>query len=254
MKFQEISSLVTGIPFISQKRAKELYDFILDRKPANILELGFAHGSSSCYIAAALDEIGTGHLTAVDLLAAKVWQNPSIEELLTKTRLEKYVTVDREMTSYTWFLKKKIEENTISNICQPIYDFCFIDGAKNWTIDSSAFFLADKLLKQNGWILFDDLKWTYSRKLAAGQTRSDGITIREMGEDEIHQPHLDLIFRLLVMQHPDYCEFKITDDNWGWAHKKANFKKNLVITESYDLKSSIYRLLKQLKNKYKKKA
>ena len=218
MKFNEISSLLQGIPYISQKRGKEIYEFILNKKPLRVLELGFAYGTSSCYIAAALDEIGTGDLTTVDLVHT-INKKPSIEELLSKAGLKKYVTINREVTSYTWFLKKKIEENSSSNVCQPIYDFCFIDGSKNWTIDSSAFFLVDKLLKQDGWILFDDLKWTYAKKLSKGKSHSDGISIREMGEDERNVPHIELIFRLLVMQHPNYSDFNITDKNWAWAHK-----------------------------------
>lgn len=247
MKFDQIHSLVKGIPFINPKQAKILYEFILDKKPSECLELGFAHGTSSCYVAAALDEIGEGHLTCVDLIPAMGWQKPSIEELLSKTGLQKYVTVEREMTSYTWFLKKKIESNSDSGICKAIYDFCFIDGAKNWTIDSCAFFLVDKLLKDDGWILFDDLKWTYSSKLSRGKTHSDGISLREMGEDELNTPHLELIFNLLVMQHQDYSEFNIIDDWWGFAHKKiAASKKTLFIEESYNFQAYIKNILRQL--------
>jgi predicted O-methyltransferase YrrM len=246
MKFEEISAQLEGIPFISTSQGRSLYNFILEKQPLECLELGFAHGTSSCYIAAALDEIGKGHLTSVDLIPAMQWQKPSIEELLSKTQLQKYVTVEREITSYTWFLKKKIEEMSSANTCQPIYDFCFLDGAKNWTIDSCAFFLVDKLLKQNGWILFDDLKWTYSTKYSQGKTHSDGISIREMGEDELYTPHLELIFRLLVMQHPDYSEFKIQDDWWGWAHKVSGSKKTLVLEESYKMKSLIKKIFRNL--------
>ena len=108
MKFSEIRSHLEGIPFIDPQRAEVLYNFIVENKLSECLELGFAYGTSSCYIAAALDEIGEGHLTSVDLLDAAEWQKPCIEELLTKTGLGKYVTIAREKTSYNWFLKKKI--------------------------------------------------------------------------------------------------------------------------------------------------
>lgn len=247
MKFAEISNLVAGIPFIDPKRAKQLYQFILEKQPQQCLELGFAHGASSCYIAAALDEIGVGHLTAVDLIPAMEWQHPSIEELLQKTSLKQYVTVEREMTSYTWFLKKKIEERSDNNnSCEPCYDFCFIDGSKNWTIDGYAFFLVDKLLRENGWILFDDLNWKYSSKIAAGIAHSDGVSIRAMGEDEINTPHIERIFRLLVMQHPNYSEFKIVDNWWGWAHKVKSNDRKLEIKESYDFRAALSRLGRKL--------
>ena len=68
-------------------------------------------------------------------------------------------------SGYNWFLHNDIKSNSNNddNICQPKYDLVIIDGPKNWTIDSSSFFLSDKLLKDNGWIIWDDYKWTYSR-------------------------------------------------------------------------------------------
>ena len=78
------------------------------------------------------------------------------------------VTIHREINSYTWFLKKKIAGQSANGKCEPCYDFCFIDGAKNWTIDGLAFFLVDKLLKADGWILFDDYS-LHLREVPAAQ-------------------------------------------------------------------------------------
>ena len=232
MDFFAIQNHLENIPYILPELARELYDFILETKPQQCLELGFGHGVSSCYIAAALDELGSGHLTTVDLAAAREWQDPSIEMLLEKTGLSAYVTVYREQTGYNWFLQKMIYQNSPGNRCTPLYDFCFLDGAKNWTIDSSAFFLVDKLLKENGWILFDDLQWTYQSKLEEGKTKSDGVVLSSMAEDELQRPHLELIFQLLVMQHPSYSNFRVRDYWWGWAQKTPDGNKEVLLETS----------------------
>lgn len=247
MLFKTIQSHLEGIRFITPEQGKILYDFILEKKPLECLELGFAYGTSSCYIAAALDELGQGHLTTVDLLAAQSWaKNPSIEDLLAKTGLQKYVTVIRENTSYTWFLKKKIEERSHSSLCEPIYDFCFIDGSKNWTIDGCAFFLVDKLLKPNGWLIFDDYKWTYG-DADNKRDETDGITHRKLGKDEVENPHIELIFRLLVMQHPDYSEFKIENESWAYAHKVKNSAKVLRIETKFNFQQKLFNSLAKMK-------
>ena len=111
MDFEKIKKLVKGVPYVLPEMASDLYQFIIKEKPQNCLELGFAHGASSCYIAAALDEVGAGHLTSVDLESGRSWQSPNIEDLLSKTGLSSFVTVERDDLSYTWFLKKLIEEN-----------------------------------------------------------------------------------------------------------------------------------------------
>lgn len=232
MKFEEIRNKIDGVPYIMSEMAKDLYKFVIENRPVHCLELGFAHGASSCYIAAALDEIGSGHLTSVDLISGLSWQKPTIEELLKRTGLSQWVTVQREHTGYNWFLKKKIMESSENNNCTPIYDLCFIDGPKNWTIDSAAFFLVDKLLKPGGWIVFDDLQWNYMKKIKNGKTKSDGISLLELGPDEIVQPHVELIFQLLVMQHPDYSNFLVKDNWWAWAQKVPDGSKNVRFENS----------------------
>jgi predicted O-methyltransferase YrrM len=220
MKFKDVRAELEGIPFMEPDRAETLYEFIIKNELCDCLELGFAHGVGSCYVAAALDELGRGSLTSVDLIAAQEWQKPSIEQLLAKTGLKKYVTVVREQTSYTWYLKKMIEASSSGRICQPTYDLCFIDGPKNWTIDGCAFFLVDKLLRKNGWIIFDDYSWKYSE---FGEFDViDGISLRTMGKDELTTPHIELVFQLLVMQHPSYSNFRIEDNCWAWAQKVAD--------------------------------
>ena len=219
MKFDTIQRSIAGVPFIMPELARDIYNFILEHEPRHCLELGFGHGASSCYIAAALQEVGHGHLTAVDLEPAREWQQPAIEELLEHTGLTARVTVVREPTNYTWFLKRRIAERSENRVCRPLYDFCFLDGAKNWTIDSAAFFLMDKLLRPEGWLLFDDLQWTYAGKKADGKQTSDGVSLRAMGPDELEEPHIELIFQLLVMQHPAYANFHIKDNWWAWAQK-----------------------------------
>lgn len=243
MKFEQVYSKVRGIPFISANNARQLYNFILENKLTNCLELGFAHGVASCYLAAALDELGSGILTSVDLLEAKF--EPSIEELLTKVGLRDYVKIVREKTGYTWFLHEMISRNTVKNTCKQIYDLCIIDGPKNWTIDGAAFFMVDKLLKYDGWIIFDDYDWTYAQA-DKSRTITDGITHRELSAKELQTPQIKSVFDLLVMQHPDYSEFKIQDNNWAWAHKTKNNKENFVLIEvNYNYKYYIDKILRK---------
>ena len=91
-------------------------------------------------MAAALDELNSGKITVVDLEKSKN-ENPNIEDLLNISGLSKYVDIFREKNSYNWFLNKEIGNNMDNNNnCISKYDFVFIDGHKNWTIDGFAFF------------------------------------------------------------------------------------------------------------------
>ncbi len=227
MKFDDVRKIVEGVPYLGIDEGWELYHFVLNHRPERCLELGHAHGVSSLYIAAGLDEIGGGHLDTVDLIGSAN-RDPNVETLLDQAGLQSYVSVHREKNSYTWFLKKQIERQTRNGACTPCYDFCFIDGPKNWTIDGLAFFLVDKLMRERGWILFDDYKWTHGKHPEREQT--DGITIRSLSDEEINEPHIEAIFRLLVMQHPAYGNFEVQDDWWAWAQKTAGAGQELKKT------------------------
>ena len=234
MKFQAIESLVGKVPFISPKNARFLYDLILREKVIRILELGIAHGTATCYMAAALHERGEGYITSVDLLEAGRLFKPTADEQLKVTGLEKFAEVVRMQTGYTWFLHNEILKNTDQDCCNAVYDLCIIDGPKNWTIDGAAFFFADKLLKQNGWMIFDDYKWTYDW---ADNTRemTDGISHRSLSKEEKEVPHIRDVFELLVKQHPNYSNFILLEDgDWAIEQKTVSDRKNYRIIRRHE--------------------
>lgn len=246
MKFDEIKRIVHGVPYISDRNAKFLYDLILNNQITNILELGVAHGAATCYMAAALHELGAGSITSVDLLEVKEHFKPSPEEMLSKSGLATFAKIARMQSGYTWFLHDEIKRSTINDTCNPSYDLCIIDGPKNWTIDGCAFFLADKLLKENGLIIFDDYLWTYAESAKAKQV-SDGITHRSLSEDELTTPQVREIFELLVKQHPNYTDFIVRpDDGWAMARKMASDKKAYAIQYTETNRDILVRLKKKI--------
>lgn len=255
MKFEHVYNKIKDVPYISKNNAKSLYNFIIENKPTHILELGIAHGTASCFMAAALDEIGGGHLTCVDLIDVKDEFNPSIEEQLEALDLNKNTDIHRMKSGYNWFLHDDIKasSNNQDHVCKPKYDLIIIDGPKNWTIDSSSFFLCDKLLNENGWIIWDDFNWTYSRA-SNRKEATDGITHRSLSEDELNTPHIKEIFELLVMQHPDYGNFIIQEDSdWVWANKiKNNASKSITYKHSHSIQYYVIRKVRSLFKKIKR--
>lgn len=218
MKLDHIISNVGKVPYISQNHGSFLYHFIIQENLNSILELGIAHGTASCYMAGALDELKKGKITSVDLISMKNNFQPSAEEQLNQLKLSSFVNIKRMNTGYTWFLHDDIIKNSSEGQCTPIYDLCIIDGPKNWTIDSSAFFLVDKLLKNNGWIIFDDYNWRYA-DVDEHRDETDGIQHNSLSESERQTPHIKDIFELLVKQHHNYTNFMVLNNEWAMAQK-----------------------------------
>ena len=204
----EVKKIVGDLPHMTLEQGKRITEFIRQNEIRNILELGFCHGVSTCYMAAALDDGEAGSITTIDL-ECSVNKEPNIEQLLEKTEQRHKVTFYYEPTSYTWRLMKFLEENP-----KPRFDFCYVDGAHSWFVDGFAFFLVDRLLQLNGWIIYDDLDWTYAYSPALGDTD----WVKTMPIEERQTPQIRKVYELLVKTHPSYDNFRV-EDGWAYAHK-----------------------------------
>jgi predicted O-methyltransferase YrrM len=193
----------------------------------DVLELGTAHGVGAAYLAAA-----GARVTTVDFAGSAY--HPSPEDVLARAGVADRVTIVREFSSYTWWLKERVAERSdaAGNVA-PLYDFVYLDGAKNWTIDGLAVVLVEKLLRPGGWLLLDDLDWTYAQDPRREAT--DGIVHRELSEPERTQPHLRAVFELIVAQHPSFTELKVQDEWWGWARKAPGEPRRLTLETSRPL-------------------
>jgi predicted O-methyltransferase YrrM len=207
----EVKRRVGATPVMSPEQAERLTWLIAEHGVRDILELGFSHGVSTCYMAAALGRGHGGHIVTIDREVARTRQ-PNIEELLARIGERERVTVYFEPTSYTWRLMKFLEETP-----PPQFDLCYIDGAHSWFVDGFAFFLVDLLLKPGGWIVFDDLYWTYATSPSLVQSK----LVKEMPEDERTTPQVHKIYELLVKPHPSYHNFRI-EANWAYAQKRTD--------------------------------
>lgn len=206
-RFRDLAAILAGIPHTPPDLGRKLYDFVRAFRPARILELGFAHGVSTCYLAGGLAANGKGSLLTYDLDVARE-RSPNIDELLRRTGLARYVERVYSPSSYTWRLLELVEK------ADSAFDFCFIDGAHTWETDGLAFFLVDRLLSPGGWILFDDLHWTFANSPTLARTER----VAAMPPDERETAQVGKVFDVLVRNHRGYTDFSV-DGSWGWARK-----------------------------------
>jgi len=209
MKNHDVRALVGDVPHMTLEQAEKLTKFIADHQVEAILELGFCHGVSTCYMATALSELGHGSIVTIDLEWARE-ATPNIEALLDRIGERYRVKVFYEPTSYTWRMMRFLEEDPA-----PRFDLCYLDGAHSWFVDALAFFLVDRLLRPGGWIIFDDLDWTYATSPALKESQM----VRRMPLDEQTTQQVKKIYELLVKTHPNYHNFRI-EDGWAFAQKR----------------------------------
>jgi predicted O-methyltransferase YrrM len=233
MRFEAVAERVEGIPFMPPALGRRVYDQVRSTRPGEVLELGTAHGVSAAYMAAALEANRHGHLTTVDHGAAAY--DPSPEEVLKRAGVAHRVTIVRQHSSYNWFLKQQVEQaSDEAGNTTPRYDFCYLDGAKNFNVDGLAVVLIEKLLRPGGWLLMDDLEWTYEDNpwiLPSG----DGRPLGPLSDSERTEPHLRAVFELIVKQHPSFSRFRREDEWYGWAQKLPGAQRRYELSTSRPL-------------------
>lgn len=216
MKFDDVNREIDGIPYMGPERGRQVYDHLIEHQLGRVLELGFFHGKSTCYLAAAVDELGgDAHVITMDKASA-VERDPNIHQLLEKTGLTKRVTPVFAEASFTWELMKLLEQDP-----RPRFDFVYLDGGHTWDVTGFAYFLVDQLLEPGGWLLFDDLDWT----IAKAAKQRELPRARRLPEEQRTTAQVRKVFELLVRPNPQYVEVH-EDGNWGWARKRRDGERS----------------------------
>ncbi len=220
MKAPEIARILNGIPVMEPKQGIEITEFIQENRLSRCLELGFAHGVGTAYMAHAVAQMENGRVVSIDLEEARK-RNPDIHTVLRSVGIPpERVDIYFEPTSYTWRLMRFLQEGR-----RDYFDFIYIDGAHTWTVDGLAFYLGALLLRPGGWILFDDLDWT----LETSSIRAEPW-VKRLPLEERQSPQVRLIWDLLVKSHPGFDQL-LDKGNWGFARKSEGPVAHSVVVE-----------------------
>jgi predicted O-methyltransferase YrrM len=209
MELDDIARTVGSTPNMTLDQARRLEKLVEEYELRSFLELGFAHGVGTSYLAA-LACRRNGSVVAIDRAEARS-RRPSAEETLAATGMAGWVDMCLEATTYNWRLMRMLEDGR-----GPRFDLCYLDGAHNWTVDGLAFSLVDQLLYPGGWIVFDDLNWSYATSSISAEP-----WVLELADDERTEAHVRKVWDLLVLPNPRYGSFR-EEGNWGFAQKLAD--------------------------------
>jgi len=209
MSPEEVFARIGNVPYMRLPQGRMFHDFILINELRCGLELGFLHGVSTAYLAGAIDELEGGSLTLIGSVASRD-RVPNVERLLGLTGLSHLVTIHYEPTSFNWRLMRLLEENRYET-----FDFCYINVAHTWYEAGLAFCLAERLVRPGGWIVFNDLRYTFR------ESRSkDDHRVKRMPADEQSIPQVERVFTLLAQANP-YFGFYRRVGRFGFAQKRS---------------------------------
>ena len=221
MTFEQVYSLLRNYQsthsgwyiVLAEPTLREVYEHVRATRARDCLELGTAFGSTTCVIAAAVHENGGGLVTTIDHIPRKP---VGVKELAEATGLERFIHAVELKAGYNWFLLDVLREHVKGTVCEPCYDFCFLDGAHLWEPDALATLLVTKLLRPGGWLLMDDLHFK-ARSIPGWNSGPAAMSYAEADTAQV-----GMVFDLLVKSHPDLERFSLSHaGHMGWARKKT---------------------------------
>lgn len=201
----------------------EIYQCIVDNRLHACLELGTGYGTTSCIMTAAVEQIGGGRVTTVDHF---LHQPTNVHVLKAHTGMERNPEFVLEKLGYNWYLADLIASRTVEGVCEPLFDFCFLDGAHEWVPDSLAVFLVAKLLKPGGWIVLDDVNFKL-RGCYQGWEKDFG----HKADRELDTCQVGMVHDLVLRQHPDFCDIRLNEGRIAWARKSTHTGTRLDFEE-----------------------
>ena len=207
-KFDEVTEKLSEIRYMTADRAAKMRDLVTETNASKILEIGFYQGKSTCYIAAMLEDRGSGHITTIDLNSAKQL-SPGIRENLASLGLEHRVTPIYAKRSYTWELARMIKR-------KEQFDFCYFDGGHTWDNTGFGFVLVDLLLRPGGIIVLDDMNWSIAKSIAVDTARARRYD--RYDDDEKEEEAVKLVWETIVPRL-GYQRELLQNLNWGIARK-----------------------------------
>ena len=209
------------LKFLQENQALFLRDLIRDNDLSELLEIGIFHGKGTAYLAAILEDLGRGRVTALDRDACRR-QKPDVDRVLASLGLAHRVRVRLHPRSATVTLLEMLEESP-----RPRFDFCYLDASHTWDVTGFLCLLVDMLLEPGGWIVLHDIDRTaadHVRRFPKACQDYQGYT-----EAEMHMCQVRKAFEVLVwgrgyrnVQERDF-EVELSGElrtlRWGIAQK-----------------------------------
>lgn len=115
--------------------------------------------------------------------------------------------VNKSRDNYNWHLADLYAKSIK-------FDYVYIDGSHDFTIDGLSYFITDLMLNKNGYIEFDDYHWTFSScktylqpEIANNINHPQNLDFRYSKEQQ-NIPHVKKIIDIFVKNNKSYIEIK----------------------------------------------
>lgn len=132
-----------------------------EKKRLTVAEIGVGYGTTSVEVCKCLDEDDTYVCFDFDDVVEALIEDLS-KVLGISCRLIAKGNSHKEYDSYSWELSNALFDMRNKNL-DGLYDVVYLDGFHSFFHDGAACCLAKELIKPDGYLIFDDMKWSLAK-------------------------------------------------------------------------------------------
>jgi predicted O-methyltransferase YrrM len=202
-------------------------DKLKNRKnPITVCEIGIGIGTTSIEILKHLTYGDTFILFDFDDIVKEfmddIYNNKLVKE---GVNVIGYGNEHKIFCSYSWELAKITLQRKVEKKTPEIFDLAYLDGSHIFIHDSCACILLKLMIKNGGFLIFDDVKWTLQHS-ATNKPKVRPQTLLEYTQEQISTPHIDMILKLFMDEDRSYVRLNVESGT-----DRAVFKKKMRIGE-----------------------
>lgn len=192
----ENDTRIPSIEFIELVRKKKL-----EKRKITIAEVGVGYGTTSVEACKLLDSNDTYECydfkeVVTDLVGDLKRVSDINCQLIAKGNTHK------EFDSYAWALSKTLMEMRNNNL-NGVYDVVYLDGFHSFFHDGLACCLIKELLKSDGYIIFDDMKWTFEKSRTMNPKISPR-TLELFTKEQIEDSQIQRVVNMFMINDKDF--------------------------------------------------
>ena len=170
-----------------------------EREALHIAEIGIGIGATTLEILKRLSDKDFYYMFDFQKTVDELFED--IKD--SKCSIKKYGNTSKLWDSYCWTLADfYLNEMSSKNI----FDLAYLDGAHTLFHDAPACCVLKELVKVGGYLILDDVKWSYARSPTMNP-KIYPVILEKMTDEQINIPHIELILKLFLDTDKRFVRF-----------------------------------------------
>ena len=189
-------------------------------RPLNIAEIGVGYGATSVEIVKQLRECDTFYFYSFQEEVDELYEDLKNLDVC-KCKLVPMGNSHALYDSFCWNLGKQVIDHK-----EGLFDLVYLDGAHSFLYTGLATALLKQLIRQDGYIIFDDLNWSYGSSYDRNPEVYPEI-LEQYTQEQVDAKQIQMVVDAFMENDDQWTRTKLTDRRVVYQ-KKPKEKTSLL--------------------------